>query len=72
MPLPPVPEMPLMDSPRPNRTLENVKGVYLDPFQRVAVVLEGDLLSIEYDCPDAVAQPTEEQVSSLNNPRGAI
>jgi hypothetical protein len=22
--------------------------------------------------PDAVAQPTEEQVSSLNNPRGAI
>ena len=24
------------------------------------------------DRPDAVAQPTEEQVSSLNNPRGAI
>ena len=87
-----------------------------DPFQRVAVVLGGDLLSIEYgdggesqrveiapgqveweepsarvhramnigkqpyeqvtvfllDRPDAVAQPTEEQVSSLNNPRGAI
>ena len=87
-----------------------------DPFQRVAVVSGGDLLSIEYrdgsdpitvqitagqveweepsarvhramnigkqtyeqvsvfllDRPDAVAQPTEEQVSSLNNPRGAI
>jgi quercetin dioxygenase-like cupin family protein len=87
-----------------------------DPFQRVAVIWGGDLLSIEYrdggesqrvevtpgqieweepsarvhwamnigkqpyeqvtvfllDRPDAVAQPTEEQVSSLNNPRGAI
>jgi hypothetical protein len=87
-----------------------------DPFQRVAVVLGGDPLSIEYgdggeshrvevtpgqvdwekpsarvhravnvgtqpyeqvtvfllDHPDAVPQPTEEQVSSLNNRRGAI
>jgi quercetin dioxygenase-like cupin family protein len=87
-----------------------------DPFQRVAVVLGGDLLSIEYgdggesqrieiapgqveweepsarvhramnigkqpdeqvtvfllDPPDAAAQPSEKQVSSLNNPRGAI
>jgi len=87
-----------------------------DPFQRVAVVLGGDCLSIEYrdgceslrveiapgqveweepsarvhravnvgkqpyeqvtvfllDRPDAVAQPTEEQVSSLSNPRGAL
>jgi quercetin dioxygenase-like cupin family protein len=87
-----------------------------DPYQRVAVILGGNLLSIEYrdggeslrvevmhgqveweepsarvhravnvgkqpyeqvtvfllDRPDAVAQPTEEQVWSLNNPRGAI
>jgi quercetin dioxygenase-like cupin family protein len=87
-----------------------------DPLHRVAVVLSGDLLSIEYrdggesqrvevtpgqvdweepterihravnvgkqpyeqvtvfllDRPDAVAQPTEEQVSSLSNPRGAL
>jgi len=87
-----------------------------DPFHRVAVVLGGAVLLIEYreggeshrveispgqveweeptarvhravnvgkqpyeqvtvfllDRPDAVAQPTEEPVSSLNNPRGAI
>jgi hypothetical protein len=34
------------------------------PYEQVTVFL--------LDRPDAVAQPTEEQVSSLNNPRGAI
>jgi len=48
----------------PSARVHRAVNVGRQPYEQVTVFL--------LDRPDAVAQPTEEQVSSLNNPRGAI
>jgi hypothetical protein len=51
---------PVMGSER----IHQAMNIGKQPYEQVTVFL--------LDRPDAVAQPTEEQVSSLNNPRGAL
>jgi hypothetical protein len=48
----------------PSARVHRAVNVGKQPYEQVTVFL--------LDRPDAVTQPTEEQVSSLNNPRGAI
>ena len=48
----------------PSARIHRAVNVGKQPFEQVNVFL--------LDRPDAVAQPIEEQVSSLNNPRSAI
>jgi hypothetical protein len=54
----------LVDWEEPTERIHRAVNVGKKPYEQVTVFL--------LDRPDAVAQPTEEQVSSLNNPRGAI
>jgi hypothetical protein len=53
-----------VDWEEPSDRVHRAVNVGKQPYEQVTVFL--------LDRPDAVAQPTEEQVSSLNNPRGAI